>query len=122
MTDDPDDEFAEERRVAHSELRAMARELDLRNALAYLVAHRDGRKAVWDWMGHCNIVGASFSRDPGVMAFNEGRRDVGLWMLAQIELNHPGSFALMQKEHQEREERYDAIQPPTLDEDFPDHE
>jgi hypothetical protein len=117
-----DDEFAEERRVAHGELRAQARELDNHNALAYLAGHQHGRKAVWDWLGHCNIVGASFSRDPGVMAFNEGRRDVGLWMLAQIETALPGTFALMQAEHQDREERYDAIQPPTLDEDFPDHE
>ena len=117
MTDDPDDEFAEERRVAHSELRANAREIDRKNAMAFLVSLPEGRKAVWDWMAHCNVVGASFHRDPGLMAFNEGRRDVGLWMLAQIEQEHPGTFALMQAEHQKREERYDAIQPPTLKED-----
>ena len=117
MPPEDDDEFAEERRVAHSALRADARELDLRNALAYLVAHKHGRKAVWDWLAHCNIVGASFNRDPGLMAFNEGRRDVGLWMLAQIEVYHPGSFTLMRDEHQEREERYNAIQPPVLEED-----
>jgi len=51
------------------------------------------------------------------MAFNEGRRDVGLWMLAQLESAHPGAFALMQKEHQDREARYDAIPEPYVEDD-----
>jgi len=107
----------EERRVAHSEARALAREQDRLNSLAFLLSERQGRQAAWDWLSHCGVFGASFNRDPGVMAFNEGRRDVGLWMLAQLELEHPGALALMQSEHQEREQRYDAIQEPEGDDD-----
>lgn len=49
------------------------------------------------------------------MAFNEGRRDVGLWMLAQVEAEHPGAFAIMQAEHEAREQRYAAIPEPELE-------
>lgn len=38
-------------------------------------------------------------------------------MLAQVESDHPGAFALMRQEHQDREMRYDAIADPRLEED-----
>lgn len=117
MPIDDDDENAERRRVAHSEMRAHAREIDRHSAVAFLLSDRNGRKAVWDWLSHCGILGASFDRDPVRTAFNEGRRDVGLWMLAQLEIEHPGAFALMRQEHQDREMRYDAIAEPRLEED-----
>lgn len=110
-----DDEYAERKRVAHGEMRARAREQDRQNAITFALSDRNGRKAVWDWLSHCGILGASFDRDPGKMAFNEGRRDVGLWMLAQLESEHPGAFALMRQEHQDREQRYENIPEPEVE-------
>ena len=69
----------------------------------------------WDWLARCGVLSASFDRDPGKMAFNEGRRDAGLWMLAQLETHRPGAFALMQAEHEAREQRYEAIPEPELE-------
>lgn len=117
MPIDDDDEFAERRRVEHSALRASAREIDRQSALASVLSSSTGRKAVWDWLSHCRILGSSFDRDTAKMAFNEGRRDVGLWMLAQLEGEHPGAFALMRSEHQEREDRYEAIPEPRMEDD-----
>lgn len=72
---------------------------------------------VWDWLARCGVLSASFDRDPGKMAFNEGRRDAGLWMLAQLETEYPGAFALMRSEHEAREQRYDLIPEPELETD-----
>ena len=115
--DTEEDENAERRRVKHSEVRARARDIDRQNSLLYVLSEPSGRKAMWDWLSHCGVLGASFDRDPGKMAFYEGRRDVGLWMLAQLESEHSGAYALMQSENHERELRYAAIPEPELDDD-----
>lgn len=115
--DPDDDEFGERRRVAHSQARANARDIDRQNAAIFALSDRNGRKLIWDWLAHCGVFGASFDRDPGKMAFNEGRRDVGLWILAQIEAEHPGTYAVMQREHHEREMRYAAIPEPRMEDE-----
>lgn len=107
----------EHRRVAHSEVRARAREIDEQNAAIFVLSDKNGRKLVWDWLARCGVFGASFDRDPGKMAFNEGRRDTGLWLLAILEAEYPGAYALMQREHNEREQRYAAIPEPELEDD-----
>lgn len=117
MPIDEDDPYAEERRVAHSELRAHAREIDRQNAIAFVLDDKNGRKAMWDLLSHCGVFSASFDQSMTRMSFMEGRRDVGIWLLAQLENDHPGAYALMSQEHQEREHRYDSIQAPRLEED-----
>lgn len=112
-----DDEYDERRQIAHSEVRARAREIDRQNAILFVLSGAQGRKAMWDLLSHCGVFGASFDRDPGKMAFNEGRRDVGIWLLAQLEGEHPGAYAAMRAEHEAREMRYDLIPEPELDDD-----
>lgn len=116
--DEPNDEYAEERRVAHSALRAQARDVDVTNAHIYVLADKRGRQLVWDILSQCGVFNASFDRDPGVMAMKEGRRDVGIWLLAQLEGQYPGAYAQMRQEHTEREWRYAAIPEPEVN----DHE
>jgi hypothetical protein len=117
MSFEDEEDDAEHRRVAHSELRAHAREVDRINGVRFLLSDRQGRQAVWDWLSHCGVLGVSFDRDAARMAFNEGRRDVGLWMLFQLESEHPGAFALMSQENQAREQRYESIAEPRSEDD-----
>jgi hypothetical protein len=60
------------------------RELQKNAALRSLMSDSGGRMWMWDLLGLCGVYHASFSTDALVMAFNEGRRDIGNRLLAEI--------------------------------------
>lgn len=108
--DDEDD--AERRRVAHSELRAHARDVDRQNSLIAISGTVECRKAVWDWLSVCGVFSDAYDRDPIEMARKNGRRQIGVWMLALLEAERPGAYAQMSAENAMREQRYELIQEP----------
>ena len=60
------------------------RDLRKRAAVRSLMSDPAGRLWMWDLLSLCGVYHASFSSDALVMAFNEGRRDVGNHLLAEI--------------------------------------
>jgi hypothetical protein len=47
--------------------------------LTFLLRHPDGRAHVWAMLEQCGVFRTSFSGEqPMMMAFHEGRRDIGL--------------------------------------------
>lgn len=80
---------------------AMQKEQGIRNALS----NENSREWVWNLLTHCGIYRNSFVNDACATAYNEGMRNVGLRLLADIERFAPGSYDLMKKEAKERNER-----------------
>ncbi|MDR3569647.1 MAG: hypothetical protein P4L43_16600 [Syntrophobacteraceae bacterium] len=64
--------------------RQKTRDLQKRAALRSLMSDSGGRMWVWDLLSLCGVYHASFSSDALVMAFNEGRRDIGNHLIAEI--------------------------------------
>jgi hypothetical protein len=60
------------------------RALIIRIALKRLMSSPDGRAWMWDILSSCGAFRSSFDRDPIMMAFNEGRQDVGHELIGQI--------------------------------------
>ena len=112
-----DDEDTERRRVAHDALREQARDVDAQNAMLYVLADKRGRQLVWDLLSHCGVFSGIFHRDLAELARREGRREIGVGLLAQLEGKYPGAYAQMRQEHQEREWRYESIQEPKVNDD-----
>lgn len=62
--------------------------------LAFLLASPQGRRYIWRQIGQCGVFKTSFTGNSTTF-FNEGARNIGLQMLAEID---PDALALMMKE------------------------
>ena len=58
-----------------------------------------GRAFVWQQLSRCLINQLSFTGEWGSTAFNEGHRNVGNQLLADVMRVRPGAYALMLKEN-----------------------
>lgn len=64
----------------------------------WLMRSKTGRRIIWRALGDAGVFRTSFSPDPMLTAFNEGRRDAGLKLLAQINTLCPDLYTTMMKE------------------------
>lgn len=72
----------------------------------WLMNEPQGRRFVWRLMARANVFGAVFNTHGGVMNFNEGRRDSGLFLLGEIDRLCPELFAVMAAENaRQRDEK-----------------
>ena len=58
-----------------------------------------GRRFVLRVLGLTGIFTASFSQNSMTTSFNEGKRDIGLWLLKEIDEVDPMAFSQMQREY-----------------------
>lgn len=66
--------------------------------LIWLMGIKRGRRIVWRQLSHAGVYQSSFNTDTSVMAFNEGQRNVGLRLLAQLMEHCSSDYALMVQE------------------------
>lgn len=60
------------------------RDLQKNAALRHFLCEPGGRVWMWDLLSLCGVYHSSFSNQALVMAFNEGRRDIGNHLIAEI--------------------------------------
>ena len=71
------------------------------NDLRWLMASESGRRVVWRFMAKCGVYRLSFNPaapDIGATAFNEGKRQLGLELLSDVQRVAEGEYLLMLKE------------------------
>ena len=59
----------------------------------------EGRRVVYKILCECGVFKASFALNSNTTAFNEGKRDIGLGLLAELDLAEPNVYSQMLKEH-----------------------
>jgi len=79
--------------------RVKTRELQSRESLRKFLCDPGGRVWMWDLLARCGTYHSSFSTDPLIMAFNEGRRDVGNFLVSEINRIDPEVFVKMAVEN-----------------------
>lgn len=68
--------------------------------LKWLLADPRGRRLYWNLMSDCGVFRSSFTGNSATF-FNEGRRDVGLKLLADLTDICPQMYVVMVQEQQE---------------------
>lgn len=74
---------------------------EMRNTLA----SPDGRAVVWRILEQCGIYRSSFQGEALTMAFNEGKRQIGLWLLSELQQANPGAYLAMQRDKKQGEDQ-----------------
>lgn len=76
---------------------AKVRDRQLDEAFRWMMADEKGRTLMWDRLARAGVFRASFAT-PDLMAFNEGKRSMGLNELDRIMRLCPAEFTRMQAE------------------------
>lgn len=81
---DPTDTRAQERDAEAQEAGARARRERELNDLRWLLAHPQGRRIASRLLDRAGVFRSSFNTSGSVMAFSEGKRDAGLFLMAEL--------------------------------------
>lgn len=100
FTHDPTDTRLQEREALLEEQTAREiRKLEVAD-LKWLAGNVQGRRIVWRLLDRAGIYRSSFNHSGSLMAFTEGKRDMGLFLLAEVSEASPGGFLKLIAENQ----------------------
>jgi hypothetical protein len=100
----PQTNVSSKKQVKAARLRAKFLRQQELNDTKNILATAWGRRFVWRYLGEAGVFHTSFRREcPHETSFNEGMRQVGLKLLADVMDADPEAYAKMTKEAQESE-------------------
>lgn len=67
-----------------------------------------GRRLLWRLFEYANIYGEMWTQNENRVHFNLGKRDVGIWMMNEMETAKPGAVLTMMHENALRQARLEA--------------
>jgi len=88
----------EERRKKLTEAQRRVRQKEI-DDVRKILKTPEGRRDYWRRMGKCGILRSSFTPNSNQTAFNEGKREIGLDILIDINEADGSAFARMQNEY-----------------------
>lgn len=89
--------------VAKRQKSGKTRDLQKASALKGIMSLPEGRMWMWDLIARCGVYHSSYSSDALAMAFQEGHRNIGLHLTAEINRLSPELYARMTAENQEKD-------------------
>lgn len=69
--------------------------------IKWLMAHKAGRRFMWRVLEKAGVYRSSFNNSGSITAFNEGQRNIGLMLVAEIQDVTPDQYLAMIKERNE---------------------
>jgi hypothetical protein len=103
-TDDPTDLKRQEREAEADEAVARERRRKELDDLRWLLGHPQGRRIVSRVLDEAGVFRSSYNHSGSLMAFNEGRRHIGLWMTAELMEASADGYLKILKEFKARDE------------------
>lgn len=97
---DPVDLRDQERDAEAEEVVARERRRRELEDLKWLMAHPQGRRIVTRLLDVAGVNRSSYNHSGSLMAFNEGRRDIGLFITAEVLEAAPEGYFKLLKEYQ----------------------
>jgi hypothetical protein len=99
------DNAGDAEQVADAKRREKDTALRVRDAIERLANTQDGQTFFTHMVEEAGIYRVSFDSDAMQMAFREGRRDFGLWFVAQWLLGRPDAMAVLLQQRALEEKR-----------------
>lgn len=103
-TDDPTDLKRQEREAEADEAVARERRRKELDDLRWLLGHPQGRRLASRVLDEAGVFRSSYNHSGSLMAFNEGRRHIGLWMTAECMEASADGYLKILKEFKARDE------------------
>lgn len=69
-----------------------------------LLSHRFGRDFIWRLLEECRVYQSSYQGNMDETLFNEGKRNIGLWLVSEILASNPNAYAQMRLEAEDDNE------------------
>ena len=98
---DPTDTLRHERDAEADEAQARDTRRKELDDLRWLLAHPQGRRIAGRILSDAGVFRSSFNHSGSVMAFNEGRRQTGLWLTAELLEAAPEGYFKVLKQGQQ---------------------
>lgn len=73
----------------------------LRDAIRSAASSRQGRHLMWAFLQQSGIHALSYTGEANSTAFNEGQRNMGIWLKSHLDRFAPEAFLIMTKEAKE---------------------
>ena len=96
------DNAADRKSIRRKEKAARLADVQRREVIANVMSTSFGRQWIWDLLASCHIFATTFTTDPQQTAFQEGQRNVGLSLLADIMAYCPDQYIQAMRESNER--------------------
>ena len=96
-------DVGEKKQVQHRKTKAKLlaeRELE---ELRWLLNHPGGRWFLWRLLEKCGLYETLSVYDPHTMAIKSGQRDIGLWVIGEIERANTKGYLLLMNESKDRD-------------------
>lgn len=84
------------------------RQLQAEQDFTWLMADPRGRRLVWADLARARVFHPIFDQNPSQMAFNEGGRQYGLWLLDRINTLCPHLYLVMVQENTTKPDEVNA--------------
>lgn len=98
-TPDPTDLRGQARDGEADEAKALEKRRKELEDLKWLMAHPQGRRIAARILDQAGVNRSSFNHSGSLMAFNEGRRDIGLWFTGEVLEAAPEGYFKLLKEY-----------------------
>lgn len=100
-----DGDLSEEKIVKKRQKKAKLEAERALEDMRQLLAASGNRAFLWRLLTECGVYRTNSEPDQGPMAFREGRRSIGLWILNEMLAARSESYTLMRDEASDREKR-----------------
>ena len=91
---------SDEQHVKGRKTKAKIRREDQLSAMRDIIESKGGAEFLWRLLSRCRLYETSFTGNSQTF-FNEGKREIGLWVLAEIMAADPNAYARLMTKHQE---------------------
>jgi hypothetical protein len=100
---DPLDIRAQERNKANEQAASKLAYVNEGEDFKWLMSNKRGRRVIWRWLERTGVYRSSFNHSGSITAFNEGARNIGLMLIAQVHEHCPEHYLTMLQEQRQND-------------------
>lgn len=91
----------DEQQQEAADAQAEARRVQIED-IRWLMSDKRGRRIMWRLLAEAGVYRTSFNNSGSVTAFNEGKRQIGLVLIGEVNEHAANQFLVMLKEHADK--------------------